>query len=219
MEMNVVFAVCGMVGGLLCAAGDILFDLKGKGNQKLGTSKNIDSNWINMSDWRFGASILCAFAGALGIALGILSLANQIIESNAVLGWTVYIMGIFFCEGGFFLHTMLCIQAVIYKGIMEKSDFETADYTLEKMYRRIMIPFVVTLLVEVATDVCVIAAILLGYLNVPKWCVLLNGVFFIFVGPIFRKIDKERFQDLPGIVMPSLGCGCLGLVSLLSLLA
>lgn len=40
-----VFSCLGLAGGLLCATGDILFDLKGRGNQKLGTSKNGDSNW------------------------------------------------------------------------------------------------------------------------------------------------------------------------------
>ena len=43
-----------LIGGLLCCVGDVLFDLKGKGNEKLGTSKNIDSNLIKMADWRFG---------------------------------------------------------------------------------------------------------------------------------------------------------------------
>ena len=51
--MNLVFSVMGLVGGLLCCVGDILFDLKGKGNKKLGTSKNIDSNWSQMAEWRF----------------------------------------------------------------------------------------------------------------------------------------------------------------------
>ena len=49
------FSVLGLIGGILLAIGDILFDLKGKGNEKLGTSGNIDSNWLKMSDWRFGA--------------------------------------------------------------------------------------------------------------------------------------------------------------------
>ena len=37
--MNLIFSIMGLVGGLLCCAGDLLFDLKGKGNKKLGTSK------------------------------------------------------------------------------------------------------------------------------------------------------------------------------------
>ena len=40
--INIIFGILGIAGGVLCAVGDILFDLKGKGNKKLGTSGNID---------------------------------------------------------------------------------------------------------------------------------------------------------------------------------
>lgn len=59
--MNLIFSIMGLVGGLLCCAGDLLFNLKGKGNKKLGTSKYINSNWSKMSEWRFGVSIICAW--------------------------------------------------------------------------------------------------------------------------------------------------------------
>ena len=32
--MNVIFGIMGLVGGILCAVGDILFDLKGRNNKK-----------------------------------------------------------------------------------------------------------------------------------------------------------------------------------------
>lgn len=31
--MNLIFSIMALIGGLLCCVGDILFDLKGKGNQ------------------------------------------------------------------------------------------------------------------------------------------------------------------------------------------
>ena len=49
--MNLIFSIMGLVGGLLCCTGYLLFDLKGQGNEKLGTSKNIDSNWSKMSEY------------------------------------------------------------------------------------------------------------------------------------------------------------------------
>ena len=61
--MYLVFSISGLIGELLCCVGDVLFDLKGKGNEKLGTSKNIDSNWVKMADWRFGLSMF----GLIGI--------------------------------------------------------------------------------------------------------------------------------------------------------
>ena len=62
-KLYFIFSCLGLAGGLLCCTGDILFDLKGPGNKKLGTSKNIDSNWSNMADWRFGLSITLALVG------------------------------------------------------------------------------------------------------------------------------------------------------------
>jgi len=39
VNTNLIFSIAGLIGGLLCCVGDVLFDLKGAGNQKLGTSK------------------------------------------------------------------------------------------------------------------------------------------------------------------------------------
>ncbi len=46
--MLMTFSVLGLIGGILCAVGDILFDLKGKGNQKTGPGGNVDTNWIRI---------------------------------------------------------------------------------------------------------------------------------------------------------------------------
>jgi len=61
--MNFVFGIFGITGGVLCAIGDILFDLKGKNNVKSGHPKIIDGNRQIMSEWRFKASILFAALG------------------------------------------------------------------------------------------------------------------------------------------------------------
>jgi len=76
--MNLLFAILGIIGGLCTATGDMLLDLKGKGNEKLGTSKNIDSNWLKMSEWRFRVSVLCGLIGCPMGGLGYYALAMQI---------------------------------------------------------------------------------------------------------------------------------------------
>ena len=76
--MYLIFSILGPIGGLLCCTGDILFDLKGKGNEKLGTSKNIDSNWLKMADWRFGLSITLAMIGDALVGLDFYSIGMQI---------------------------------------------------------------------------------------------------------------------------------------------
>lgn len=117
------FSIIGLVGWLLCCTGDVLFDLKGQGNEKLRTSKNIDSNWSKMAEWRFCLSILCVMFVDLNDSLG-----------------------------------------------------------------------------------------------VPKWMALLNSIVFLIVGVLFRKINPNKFQDLPGIIMPSLGLAMIGVIGIVAYL-
>ena len=46
-------AIIGIIGGMLCAVADLLLDLKGVDNQKLGKMRVIDSKWREMSHGRF----------------------------------------------------------------------------------------------------------------------------------------------------------------------
>lgn len=216
--MNMIFSVLALAGGLLCAVGDILFDLKGKGNQKLGTSGNIDSNWTKMPYWRFGASILVAFLGDALLGFGFYSLVDQMKAAHGVLAGITAVCGYVSVIAGFFVHTVLCIQPIIYKKIMETDNFKLADDTLEAYYKAVLPPFFIGYGFILAATVCVIAAILTGALAVPKWFVLLNPFVFLLVGVSLRKIKPAWFYDLPGIILPSLGMGMFGLIGLVNLL-
>lgn len=218
--MNLLFSVFGLIGGLLCCAGDILFDLKGSGNQKLGTSKNIDSNWLNMAEWRFGASILCAMFGVVGVGFGFYSIVDQIYAEHVVLASVMAVTGYIGMTGGLFIHALLCLQAVIYKRIMSggKQNFALADHTLEGYYKAVILPFFFLCVMLMIADLCVIIAVLVGALPVPKWMALLNSVVFLAIGLVFRKIDPEKFQDLPGIIMPSLGLAMVGVIGIAALI-
>ncbi len=132
--MNLIFSIMGLIGGLLGSTGDILFDLKGEGNKKLGTSKNIDSNWSKMSEWRFGASIMCAMIGVILIGFGFYAIADMIRENDLLLSNMILITGFIGCIGGLFVHSMLCIQAIIYKRITNngKDNYEIADNTFKE---------------------------------------------------------------------------------------
>lgn len=218
MRTELLFSILGLIGGLLCCVGDILFDLKGKGNEKLGTSGNIDSNWTKMSYWRFGASIMFAFVGDALVGLGIFSFASQINDANAIVAKIVAACGYVGVIAGFFIHACLCIQPVIYKKIMEDNQFELADKTLEAYYKAITPPFLIGYIVLMVPSICTIIAVLSGYLDVPKWCALLNSIVFLVIGVTLRKIKKEWFNDLPGIIMPSLGLAMIGLIGIMNLL-
>lgn len=218
MKLNVIFGIMGLFGGILCAVGDILFDLKGRENKKLGTSGNIDSSWENMAYWRFGASIMCAFAGDILAGFGYLSLVSQINETNKTLAVVTAVLCYIGVIGGFFVHSALCIQPIIYKKIMETNNFRLADDTLEQYYKAVMPPFFIGYGSMLAGAMCVIIAILSGALNVPKWFILLNPIVFLIIGVVLRKINPNKFYDLPGIIMPSMGLGMLGLIAAVSAL-
>ena len=217
--MNMLFSVLGLIGGLLCCVGDMLFDYKGAGNKKLGTSKNIDSNWMKMSEWRFGASILCAMFGVIGVGLGFYSLFNQMKNEHYALAFVMMICAYIGTIGGFFVHSMVCIQAVIYKRIMSKGEnFEIADHALEGLYKAVKIPFVFLYIILMTADICVAIAVLTGALAVPKWMALLNSIIFLIIGIVMRKISPKKIQDLPGIIMPSLGLAMVGVIGITALI-
>ena len=214
--MYLLFSVLGLIGGLLCCAGDILFDLKGKGNQKLGTSKNIDSNWVKMADWRFGLSIALAMIGDALIGLGFYSIGMQIAVTHPIIGYLTLGFGYFGSIAGVFIHAFLCIQALIYKGALLHGDLQIADDILEKIYKQIMPTFMIGYISLMIPTVLIIIAILNGALDVPKLCVFLNPIVFLIFGVTCRKIDPVRFQDLPGIIMPSFGLAMFGLIGILN---
>ena len=216
--MNIVFGILGIVGGILCAVGDIFFDLKGKGNKKLGTSGNIDSNWINMPYWRFNASILVAFLGDALIGFGLYSLVSQMADRSSALAAVFAVCAYVSIIAGLFIHAVLCIQPIIYKKIMETDNFKLADDTLEAYYKAVLPPFLIGYAFILVAAICVIVAILKGFLDVPKWFALLNPFVFLLIGVGLRKIKPEWFYDLPGIVMPSLGLGMYGLIAIVNML-
>ena len=195
-----------------------MFDLKGRGNQKLGTSKNIDSNWVNMADWRFGLSIALATIGDALIGLGFYSIGMQIAVTHPIIGYLTIGFGYFGSIAGIFIHAFLCIQALIYKGALLHGDLQIADDILEKIYKQIMPTFMIGYISLMIPTVLIIIAILSGALDVPKLCVLLNPIVFLIFGVTCRKIDPVRFQDLPGIIMPSFGLAMFGLIGILNCL-
>ena len=58
-----------------------------------------------------------------------------------------------------------------------------------------------------------------GALDVPKYMALLNSIVFLIIGAVFRKINPDKFQDLPGIIMPSLGLAMIGIIGIVAYLA
>ena len=43
-------------------------------------------------------------------------------------------------------------------------------------------------------------------------------IVFLIIGELFRKINPNKFQDLPGIIMPSLGLAMSGVIGIVAYL-
>lgn len=96
--------------------------------------------------------------------------------------------------------------------------FSLADQTLEAFYKAVILPFLISYLIFMIVPMCVVIAILTDCLAVSKWFALLNSLVFLVIGVALRKLKKEWFYNLPGIIMPSLGLAMLGLIGIVNLL-
>ena len=216
--INFVFGIFGIIGGLLCAIGDILFDLKGKNNVKSGHPKIIDSNWQIMSEWRFKASILFAALGVPLYLFGFLGMANHLAQSNRIVAIIFLAFSVVGASGGLFIHALVCIMPVISKTLTKNgANNDITETICIKIYNTVKIPFIIMFLsLVIATSITLIYAIIRNYLNVHFIFVILNPLGLMLIGWLFRLINKDIFSDLPGIIMPSIGITMIGLMTTLT---
>lgn len=216
--MDFVFGILGIIGGLFCAIGDVLFDLKGKNNIKSGPANIMDSNWQIMSEWRFSASILVAALGVPLYLFGLLGMTNQLAQSNETVATTFLVFSVVGASGGLFIHASVCLMPIIYKTLTRNGvNKDIIETICARIYNVVKIPLVIMFFsLVIATSTTLIYAIIRGYLNVPFMFVILNPLGLMLIGWMFRLINKRVFSDLPGIIMPSIGIAMIGLMTALS---
>ncbi len=219
MELNLVYSIMGLLGGIVCAIGDMLIDLKGKDNVKLGKSFIIESNWTKMANIRFKISIVLGFFGSFMCSLGLYSLSRQILVQNESLAEILFILTILMAMSGFFIHTFCCIPPIFYKAIIKGADFELANDTIKALFDAVKILFfaLYIFIILVPTGI-IIYCILSGILHVPTYFVVLNPFVFLIAGLLSRKVCPKYCYDFPGICMPSLGIGMFGLIGIVNLI-
>lgn len=213
MNIDLIYSIAGVIGGLIMCISDILLDLKGKDNKKIG---HIDSNWKKMSTWRFHWSIILSAIGVPMAGLGFYSLSHQIEKFNLILSFVFKVLGHIGSVGGFFVHTALCYAPCIYKSLEDK---KTAEKVLNSFFNAAKIPFYFfALILNFGTSGAVAYALIKNYIHLSKFFILLTPYFTLMFGMILRKVKYSWFYDLPGIIMPSFGIGCIGLIGILNIL-
>lgn len=211
-----IFGYLGFIGGLLCAFGDLLLDLKGKDNKEIGPFNSINTKWSTMSEWRFKYSALLAFFGVPMYLLGLTGMAELIGRSDQSLGITFFIISVAGSIGGFFIHAFLCVTPIIYKRMEKTGDKDAIFNVIKGIYNVIMIPFIVSFLLLIGgTSGIIIYAIIKGYLELPIFMIFLTPLCLTIIGVTLRKVKNDWFYDLPGIIMPSTGLSVIGLMVIL----
>lgn len=211
-----VLAIIGIIGGMLCAVADLLLDLKGYDNQKLGKMKIIDSKWKVMSHGRFVWSDILAMFAVPMYTCGFVALMMQLYEVKAELSIGMTIMFLCGAMGGFMIHTFLCLMPTIYQKIMEKDDSELAENVIEGVFRQINVPFFVLYsMLVIFPAIVVMVLIVLRIIELPLWCIILNPLVFQLIGLLFRATGLKIFIDAPSCCAASLGLAMYGVLALM----
>jgi hypothetical protein len=220
MNTDFVLGIVGICGGLLCAAADILLDYKGKGNEKYGPSGIMDTNWEKMSLWRFKASIWLAAIAVPMYLMGCVAMYHQIARGSEVVGGIFGICAVIGSCGTMFIHATLCYLPIICKTLSaEKTSQNTIEKTANALYRAMVVPFLALwLILVVGLSGIVVYAILSNILTISRFFIILTPLCLVLMGVLLRAANGKVFADLPGICMPSIGIGMLGLMAAINAL-
>ncbi len=144
--------------------------------------------------------------------LGLTSLAMQMKnETFALVFWIIALVG---ATGGFFIHALICIFPLLYKKMIKDRPFEEVEAVLNAGYNAAKIPFFAQfILLVIVSSILLASAIAMGYLSLPVWTIAITPLCLMIVGALLRAIKRSWFYDLPGIIMPSLGLGMMGLLA------
>lgn len=211
-------AILGICGGFLCAIADLFLDLKGVNNRKLGRMGAVDSAWERMPHYRFTVSMILALVAVPLYACGAIALGTVMKAEHPVFALIFEIVMLVGAMGGFMIHTFLTSCPTMYKAVYSRSSRELAIETVEKTFSHIFPAFLIcyVALVIVSSGMAIVA-IVLGFVDVPIWCVLLNPVVFQVVGLLFRATKLKCFIDAPSCCAASLGLAMFGVIALLAL--
>lgn len=214
--METVFAMIGIIGGFLCAVADLLLDIKGPDNQKLGKSKVIDSKWTKMAHFRFVWSDILAMFAVPMYSCGFVALMMCLHRTNAALSIGMTIVFLCGAMGGFMIHTFLCLMPTIYQKIMERENLELAEKVIESVFRQIYVPFFVLYsMLVIVPSIMVMALIIMGVLDLPIWCVILNPLVIQILGIVLRATGLKVFIDAPSCCAASIGLAMYGVLALM----
>ncbi|MEE1304226.1 MAG: DUF6796 family protein [Agathobacter sp.] len=215
---DTMLAIIGIIGGLMCAVGDLFLDLKGPENKKLGDMKIIDSMWEVMPHYRFVVSTILAMFAVPMYCGGVLALESLMASKAPVYATVFKIIALIGAMGGFMIHTFLNLCPTIYQTIKKEASFELAQKVINRIFKQIYVPFfTLYIMLVVIPAVMIMYAIISGILAADLWCLCLNPIVFQIVGLLLRATKLKCFIDAPSCCAASLGLASYGVLALILL--
>ena len=213
MNHYIIIGIIGIISGILCAQADVPLAWSGRKEDAVDAKAvgRISPWWTAVNERHFDISFWLSCIGQPGTYLTTWFLAELISESNAALGILLKICTFIGAYTGLLFHAAACIKPLVYRAIAKEVSGETAQNGMDAVdkYPRIpsLICGIVLFLIE---TVIVIAAILTGALDVPKWFVLLNPVGALPILLIARKLNLKLGGSM------GIGSALLGIVLIIA---
>lgn len=182
----------GVLGMVLCMAADWLLDIMPPGNV---SNVLVESGWVEMSMWRFEASILIAAAIIPLFWLGIREMKallrnrcqtegdrkmSRLFDAGAMAGVMSFL----------FVHIMCCLMPVIFKCASAAGmDFAAASALTNQVGVYIYVPFFVYYLAaDLSVSIAWIYFALKGRLGLSSWVALCCPVVTLILGQLFHLL-------------------------------
>ncbi len=173
-------ALLGFIGGLLFAIGDCLVYM----TPNIKNANGIFTDWEQMGMWRFSASVYLGCFGSILLIIGFHSL-YKVVQVNCsvfIKGISQIIAaGIMLTAVGHFL--IACIVPMTYKSAIMAGMTTDAAQKIMMVWEEsfVVLEVLIATIVIILQSLFMIAMILRGQLECPKWMVILNPIFLIII--------------------------------------
>ncbi len=214
------FAVVGIIGSIICAAGDFfLYRCQGTDSVRIGEAKKIESNWDKAPASDFIISGTLASISIPLYYLGFVAFAHQIAIQNKAMGIAYFIVLSIGAMGGVAFHLNACFMPLIYKSIMKNNGSLKMVEDLYSIMSKAtgVSAFLTYLILVIVNSIWVWIVIFTGIVAVPKVMCLLTPLVFLVTGILLSKCSK-LFHTFPLAVTNTLGIGGIAVTALISMM-
>lgn len=192
----------GSIAMVFCMIADWLLDVKGAGNITTGV---VESNWTQMSMWRFEASIILIAVIMPFYWFGIRELAETVKGScNRGSKTDTYMSKLFSISTAaglisfLFIHIMCCLMPIIYKCFFDVlPDTATVTNTVNNIALYVLVPFYAYFVVaDLGISISFAYFVWKRRLNIPRAAFLCTPVFTVVIVALLYIMPFAILKDI-----------------------